>query len=512
MTMDDVFDVTRHETFRTPGRRRNNWSAVVAPTATDDETQSYQRGSRWLMPGTGQVFTCSDASAGAAIWRPGITDHGDLLGLTDDDHTLYGLIYSNANDPGAPPRPQAVWIDTDADAGEGETGPHIHDASDVWYDDTAGDFPLTPTTVARRPNETGTTVNTTWTNSGSQALHAQIDEPGSAITTDYATCGPSGSFIVYFPAWEGLETDNIRRIRALAHLQVGSPSNVGRVYLRRKAENDESAELWNIGQNQNYLGASAWFTTNPFTGAAWTVDDIANIGMRLKLDGSTGGVTCYQMYLEVEYDSGVTVQTAIEDTQTALGVVETDLDTVEADLAAHEALPHGGGGGGGGDPSGTSFPVSPVNGDRFVRLDIRGGMLFKYDGTRWLSDQIFSVQGIYQGITVDSWFYMPVPADLPIFVTHAHFLMYVSAVATWVLALQSNDFDNGLVTLGSTRSTAGNTAGKFYHFTDAINAFVDTNNGNATGQVASLSVFFDEQSGTASFFGGIVAEYKLVAT
>jgi hypothetical protein len=169
-------------------------------------------------------------------------------------------------------------------------------------------------------------------------------------------------------------------------------------------------------------------------------------------------------------------------------------------------------GGGGGYDEGTSFPVSPAAGDPFRRTDIRGGLLFWFDGTRWLSDQVFQAHGLrVEGITADFYTYMAVPADYPIYVTHAHFLLYVSGAATWVAALQTNDFDNGLVTLVS-KSTAGQTAGKFYHFTEAVGAVVDTDNGNATGEKVGLAVLFDEQSGAVSFYGAVTADYRLIAT
>jgi hypothetical protein len=40
---------------------------------------------------------------------------------------------------------------------------------------------------------------------------------------------------------------------------------------------------------------------------------------------------------------------------------------------------------------GTSFPGSPATGRMYYRTDIRGGMLFRYDGTRWVSDEIFKL-------------------------------------------------------------------------------------------------------------------------
>lgn len=45
---------------------------------------------------------------------------------------------------------------------------------------------------------------------------------------------------------------------------------------------------------------------------------------------------------------------------------------------------------GAGIPSGTSFPGSPATNDLFRRTDL--GMIFYYDGTRWLSQQLFQGQ------------------------------------------------------------------------------------------------------------------------
>lgn len=45
---------------------------------------------------------------------------------------------------------------------------------------------------------------------------------------------------------------------------------------------------------------------------------------------------------------------------------------------------------GGGTPRGDTFPGSPTTGAEYHRTDIRGGMDFFYDGTRWVSKQIFS--------------------------------------------------------------------------------------------------------------------------
>ena len=48
---------------------QSNYSAVVDPTVDDDENDDYEVGSLWFNIATQRVFTCTDASAGAAVWR-----------------------------------------------------------------------------------------------------------------------------------------------------------------------------------------------------------------------------------------------------------------------------------------------------------------------------------------------------------------------------------------------------------------------------------------------------------
>lgn len=48
---------------------QNNFTAVIAPTVTDDGGAGYEVGSRWLNTTTGLMYTCHDATAGAAVWR-----------------------------------------------------------------------------------------------------------------------------------------------------------------------------------------------------------------------------------------------------------------------------------------------------------------------------------------------------------------------------------------------------------------------------------------------------------
>ena len=51
-----------------PTEQKNNYGATTAPTATDDSAAGYEVGSVWIDTTNNNVFTCSDATASAAVW------------------------------------------------------------------------------------------------------------------------------------------------------------------------------------------------------------------------------------------------------------------------------------------------------------------------------------------------------------------------------------------------------------------------------------------------------------
>lgn len=76
---------------------QDNLLAVVGPTSSSDSSLGYSVGSLWVDVVARQIYFCADASVGAAVWRQigaggGVTDHGALTGLSDDDHTQYLLV------------------------------------------------------------------------------------------------------------------------------------------------------------------------------------------------------------------------------------------------------------------------------------------------------------------------------------------------------------------------------------------------------------------------------------
>ena len=67
----------------------------VAPTTSDDNTQGYVIGSRWIIPGSDE-YVCLDASTGAAVWRNTTSGGGGITG--PGSTTVNHVVLWNATD------------------------------------------------------------------------------------------------------------------------------------------------------------------------------------------------------------------------------------------------------------------------------------------------------------------------------------------------------------------------------------------------------------------------------
>lgn len=59
---------TTYATFRIQFESRNNYTATTDPGPNNDVTEGYGYWSRWANTATGELFACSDPTAGAAVW------------------------------------------------------------------------------------------------------------------------------------------------------------------------------------------------------------------------------------------------------------------------------------------------------------------------------------------------------------------------------------------------------------------------------------------------------------
>lgn len=97
---EDEFDLTISDATEppVPGRRLNNFAATTAPTATDDENDGYEIGSKWVDTVGEAFYVCVKATAGAAVWSSGGGGSVPGWGAAGD---LAQIDYADAADAGA---------------------------------------------------------------------------------------------------------------------------------------------------------------------------------------------------------------------------------------------------------------------------------------------------------------------------------------------------------------------------------------------------------------------------
>lgn len=156
-----------------------------------------------------------------------------------------------------------------------------------------------------------------------------------------------------------------------------------------------------------------------------------------------------------------------------------------------------------GAASGTVFPGSPANGDRFWRSD--RNIEYFYDGTRWLSTQIFTADLI------------PTDANLPYTATNAAHLARTVApyYNTYGIYVERLDYFYVLVGTGNWTITIGDATGTLATLAGLTST--STVLGSSTINLARTSTgvqYFlytvTENSGTASLYFNGVITYRLV--
>lgn len=139
----------------------------------------------------------------------------------------------------------------------------------------------------------------------------------------------------------------------------------------------------------------------------------------------------------------------------------------------------GGGGGGGGYSEGTTFPVSPATNDKFYRTD--RNMLYYYDGTRWLTTNLFiiapSVDATTATVTVDIGRIPVWTENGGMYLVSVKLAVYVTTTNNgsnyWTAKLvraASNNNQNDVITA----NTSADSASTWYEKNLTINAVLDS--------------------------------------
>jgi len=178
--------------------------------------------------------------------------------------------------------------------------------------------------------------------------------------------------------------------------------------------------------------------------------------------------------------------------------------------------------------SGTSFPASPATNDRFRRTDVRGGMWFFWDGTRWLSEEVFVYIG---GAWVNSGTYAlnmtatsaaaqrantVIGFGTDIWLLDAITTNIVNSGGTalgashnWVGTLNKVDTTNAATSIATLTINSGLSAPTWHTVTTAINALLGT---SATFPTLRLDWAKTGTPGDLSVQPGFVCTYRIVQT
>ena len=198
------------------------------------------------------------------------------------------------------------------------------------------------------------------------------------------------------------------------------------------------------------------------------------------------------------------------------GVSSTDTVSVASNFAVSD---QGGGearldvffpaGGGSGLSTGSSFPGGPSTGDRYRRSDI-DYLVFFYDGTRWVSEQIFKVESAIHSLDGGG--------------TDYHGALYYDGLDLWFIDIQAhmrastNDGSNyHTITAqnnsnGSTWANIGsvNSSGISAATYDTVTATIGSAIASANLNGFRFSVA--ETGNPSNLYAGVQVRYRLIAT
>lgn len=254
------------------------------------------------------------------------------------------------------------------------------------------------------------------------------------------------------------------------------------------ASADDTPAILSVGSNGSILRAASGQTT----GLEWQKNNLAATAAPGASDDNTAGYSVGSAWFDTTNDE---VYFAID---------------VSTGAAAWKQV---GSGGGTGLSTGSSFPVSPSTGDRYRRSDLAYQVFF-YDGTRWLSEEVFradfgTMSNISAGPTNS-----PFSPALHVADGFQTYLMtfqaypYVNGTNNgsnyWTATIRSWDSASSATDEGSVNTSAG--AGTTVL---ALLATIDTV--LATGQ-RFLDVQVTETGSAGNLYLRCMATYRLIAT
>jgi len=161
---------------------------------------------------------------------------------------------------------------------------------------------------------------------------------------------------------------------------------------------------------------------------------------------------------------------------------------------------------GDGIPAGTSFPGSPTTGDLFRRTDLER-LVYRYDGTRWLTEQTFTLQGPSRNGDTASPYDYHAPAHSPF--PQPENGIYVERYVGNAYVVTTNNGSNYWKVISPDFSTVAWSTAAI-----APNAYTRVSSTAAAGVHASSSfrMRYEKQGSPGAIYGSVMAVCRGIGT
>ena len=190
-------------------------------------------------------------------------------------------------------------------------------------------------TETLRPNAAGDVTSICCETPNGEVHWTLVDEEtpddGTTVVRNYSETGTLDSYDLYnLPAHSGSGTIN----KITVYMRVNNYYGTDYAYTKIKTHSTIYEGDQETIASGTFANFSHQWTTNPYTGEAWTWDEIdaLQIGVRLQTTATYHSCRCTQLYVEVDYTSGETPKTSSD---AGSGVEGTPLST--AALAGSES-------------------------------------------------------------------------------------------------------------------------------------------------------------------------------
>ncbi len=188
---------------------KDNYTATVVPTTTDDSSLSYSAGSRWINTTTQRSYICVSASVGAAVWRESsITSTSNVPEGTNFYYTdtRFDTRFAAKSTTGLTEGTNLYYTDTRVNNNSAvsaatthianTSNPHNTTKAQIGLSNvqnTKQNFTATSAPIVTDDSNSGYSVGSLWINTNTQAAYVCVDASVGAAVWASPSAIPGGS-------------------------------------------------------------------------------------------------------------------------------------------------------------------------------------------------------------------------------------------------------------------------------------------------------------------------------